>query len=119
MSWTKVLAVEALSPGARQVVKVGNQNILLLNHENQFYAVNSSCPHLNLPLKKGKINEAGAIVCPFHRSAYDLRTGEVQDWCPWPPGVGKMLSLVSQEKTLPVFPVRVEEGSIWIDLQEE
>ncbi|MEH2079485.1 MAG: Rieske (2Fe-2S) protein [Nostoc sp.] len=119
MSWTKVLAVDALSPGAREVVKVGNRKILLLNHESQLYALDNTCPHLKLPLKKGKITENGAIVCSFHHSAFDLRTGEVKDWCSWPPGVSKVLSLVSQPKALPVFPIRVEEGSIWVDVQEE
>ncbi|RCJ17945.1 (2Fe-2S)-binding protein [Nostoc sp. ATCC 43529] len=119
MSWTKVLAAEALSPGARQVVKVGNRKILLLNHENQLYAVDNTCPHLKLPMKSAKITEDKAIVCSFHRSSFDLSTGEVKQWCPWPPGVGKVFSLISQEKTLPVFPIRVEEGNIWIDVQEE
>lgn len=116
MGWTKVLAADALSSGGRQVVKVGDRNILLLNHENKLYAVDSICPHLKLPIKKAKINEEGAIVCSFHRSAFDLSTGEVKTWCPWPPGVGKLLSMVSEAKSLPVFPIRVEEGSIWIDL---
>jgi len=119
MTWTKVLATDALAPGAREVVKVGKQNILLLNHENQLYALNNTCPHLKLPLKNGKITEDGAIVCPTHRSAFDLRTGEVKEWCPWPPGISKVFALVSKQKLLSVFPVRVEEGSIWIDLQEE
>ncbi|MBD2456464.1 Rieske (2Fe-2S) protein [Nostoc sp. FACHB-87] len=117
MGWTKVLAANALAPGAREVVNVGKRKILLLNHENKLYAVENTCPHLKLPLKNGKI-EDGAIVCPFHRSAFDLGTGEVNNWCPWPPGVGKVLSLVSQQKTLPVFPIRVEEGSILIDVPE-
>ena len=119
MSWTKVLAAEALSPGTRQVVKVGNRKILVLNHENQLYAVDNNCPHLKLPLKNGKITEDGAIVCTFHRSAFDLQTGEVKGWCSWPPGVGKVLSMVSPQKVLPVFPIRVEEGNIWVDVQEE
>jgi nitrite reductase/ring-hydroxylating ferredoxin subunit len=117
MAWTKILAENALDSGARQVVKVGNKNILVVNHENQLYAVENNCPHLKLPLKAGKI-EDGAIVCSFHRSAFDLNTGEVKTWCPWPPGVGKLLSMVSQEKTLPVFPVRVEDGNILIDVPE-
>ncbi|MBD2664198.1 Rieske (2Fe-2S) iron-sulfur domain protein [Richelia sinica FACHB-800] len=118
MAWTKVLASNAIAPGERQVVSVGKRNILVLNHENQLYAVENTCPHLKLPIKKGKI-ENGAIVCPFHRSAFDLKSGEVTNWCPWPPGVGKVLSLVSQAKTLPVFPLRVEEGNILIDVPEE
>jgi nitrite reductase/ring-hydroxylating ferredoxin subunit len=117
MAWTKILAENALASGAQQVVKVGNKNILVVNYENQLYAVENNCPHLKLPLKAGKIQD-GAIVCSFHRSAFDLNTGEVKTWCPWPPGVGKLLSMVSQEKTLPVFPVRVEDGNILIDVPE-
>ncbi|MGL5805138.1 MAG: Rieske (2Fe-2S) protein, partial [Xenococcaceae cyanobacterium] len=45
MSWTKVLPVESLSEGTRQVVKVGAKSILLLNHSSQIYAVENSCPH--------------------------------------------------------------------------
>lgn len=118
MSWTKVLAADALEANGREVVKVGTRKILLVNHENQLYAVDNTCPHLKMPMKNGKITETGAIVCPIHRSAFDLRTGEVKNWCPWPPGVGKVMSMISQEKSLPVFPVRVEEGSIWIDIEE-
>ena len=38
MAWTQVLAANALAAGAREVVKVGDRKILLLNHENQLYA---------------------------------------------------------------------------------
>lgn len=116
MSWTKVLPVDTLTPGTRQVVKVGERNILLVNHNGQLYAVDNACPHLKLSMKKGKITEDGAIVCPWHRSAFDLCTGEVKDWTPWPPVVGKAMGMIAKEKSLPVFPVRVEDNSIWVDI---
>ncbi|MGF1488573.1 MAG: Rieske (2Fe-2S) protein [Prochloraceae cyanobacterium] len=119
MSWTKVLAEDALSADTRQVVKVGNQKILLINHAGKLYAVDNSCPHLKLSLKKGKITDDGAIVCPFHRSAFDLETGEVKNWTPWPPVVGKAMAMMSQPKTLSTFPIKTEEGSIWVDLEQE
>ena len=117
MAWTKVLAADALKVGGREVVKVGKRNVLLVNYQNQFYAVDSSCPHMKLPLKNGKV-ENGVIVCPLHRSAFSLQTGEVQDWCPWPPVVGKVLSAISPAKVLPVFPLRVEDGNILVDVPE-
>ncbi|MEA5535191.1 Rieske (2Fe-2S) protein [Crocosphaera sp. XPORK-15E] len=117
MSWTKVIAADALGTDSRQVVKVGNQNLLLLNHQGQLYAVSNTCPHLKLPMKKAKITDECAIVCPFHRSAFDLKTGAVKEWTPWPPLVGQALGMISQEKTLPVFPIKVEDGSIWVDLE--
>ncbi len=117
MNWIKVLSQDELPPNERKVVKVDQHTILLLHHNNQIYAVENSCPHLRLPLQKGKVTDDGAIVCPFHRSAFDLSSGNVKEWSPWPPGIGKVLGMVSTEKVLPVFPTRVEEGSIWVGLQ--
>lgn len=116
MTWVKALSQSALPEGTRQVVKLGDRKLLLLNHSGKLYALEDRCPHLKLSLKKGKITEDGAIVCPWHRSAFDLCTGDVKTWTPWPPGVGKVLSMVSSEKALPVFPTRVDEGNIWVDL---
>jgi nitrite reductase/ring-hydroxylating ferredoxin subunit len=118
MSWVKVLDQDALSQNARQVVKVGKRAILLLLHENQIYAVDNICPHMKLSLKGGKVTEDNAIVCPWHHSAFDLQTGDVKDWSPWPPGVGKVLGMVSKQKALSVFPTRVEEGTVWVNLEE-
>lgn len=118
MSWTKVIAADTLPSGSRQVIKVGNHKLLLLNHEGQLYAVNNQCPHMKISMKKGKITEEGAIVCPMHRSVFDLKTGEVKDWTPWPPLVGKAMGMISQQKPLPVFSIKEEDGSIWVDLEE-
>ena len=117
MSWTKVIAEGALSPGDREVVKVGDRKILVLNHEGKLYAVDNVCPHLKLKMKKGKITPDGSIVCPWHRSQFDLCSGEVKEWTPWPPVVGKVMGMASQPKPLPVFPIRVEEGSIWVEVE--
>jgi nitrite reductase/ring-hydroxylating ferredoxin subunit len=116
MSWTKVLSADSLAPGARQVVKVGDRPILLINHNGQLHAVDNRCPHLKLSMAKGKITDEGAITCPWHRSSFDLCSGEVKEWITWPPVMSKAMGLVSKEKVLPVFPVRVEEGSIWVDV---
>jgi nitrite reductase/ring-hydroxylating ferredoxin subunit len=117
MNWIKVLPQDQLPPNERKVVKVEQRAILLLNHNNQVYALENSCPHLKLPMKKGKVTDNGAIVCPFHRSAFDLATGNPTEWTPFPPGIGKVLGMISKEKSLAVFPTRVEEGSIWVGVQ--
>jgi nitrite reductase/ring-hydroxylating ferredoxin subunit len=116
MVWTKVLAQDALPAGSRQVVKLDKQNLLLLNQDGTVYAVSNVCPHLKLPMAKGKITANGEIVCPWHRSAFKLCSGEVTTWTPFPPGVGKVLGMIASEKNLDVFPVRLEEGSIWVDI---
>ena len=116
MAWIKALAAETLAPGTRQIVKLEEQSLLLLNESGNIYAINNICPHLKLPLKKGKVTADGRIVCPWHRSEFDLETGEVKDWCPFPPVVGNVLGKISTEKTLGVFPTRIEDGQILVDL---
>ncbi|MGK7895524.1 MAG: Rieske (2Fe-2S) protein [Xenococcus sp. (in: cyanobacteria)] len=116
MGWTKVLTTEELPLGERKVIKVGDQKILLINDNGKLHAVNNACPHLKLPLKKGKLTEDGAIVCPFHRSAFDLCTGEVTNWTPWPPVVGNVLGKISPEQKLSDFATRIEDGSILVEV---
>jgi nitrite reductase/ring-hydroxylating ferredoxin subunit len=118
MNWVQALPENELPQGQRKVIKIGKQAILLLHHANQIYAMDNACPHLKLPMEKGKITEDGAIVCPWHRSVFDLRSGAVKTWSPWPPGIGAVLGKISQEQALTVFPTRVQEGSIWVALPE-
>jgi nitrite reductase/ring-hydroxylating ferredoxin subunit len=114
MNWIQVLAENELPPNERKVVKVENRSILLVHHNNKIYALENSCPHMKLPLKKGKITDEGSIVCPFHRSAFDLTTGNPTEWITFPPGINKVMGLVSKEKAVSVFPTRVEAGNILI-----
>ena len=116
MTWTTALAVDDLAPGTRQVVKLAERSLLLLNESGKIHAVDSICPHLKLSLKKGKVTADGSLVCPWHRSEFDLETGNVNKWCPFPPVVGSMLGKISSEKTLGVYPTKVEEGQVLIDL---
>jgi nitrite reductase/ring-hydroxylating ferredoxin subunit len=116
MTWTKALAVDALTPGTKQVVKLAERSLLLLNESGNIYAVDSICPHLKLPLKKAKVTPDGSLVCPWHRSEFDLATGNVKSWCPFPPVVGNVLGKMSSEKTLGVFPTKIEDGQILVDI---
>jgi len=118
MNWVQALSQDELPEGARQVVQVGEHAILLLHHQGQIYAMSRSCPHLGGGMDKGKVTDQGTIICHLHHSEFDLRTGEVKVWAPWPPGVGRVLGVVSQEKPLPVYPTKVEAGAIWVGLPE-
>jgi nitrite reductase/ring-hydroxylating ferredoxin subunit len=118
VNWFKALPENELPQGNRQVIKIGQQAILFINHNNQIHAVSNKCPHVKLPLAKGEITNDGAIVCPWHHSTFDLQSGNVKAWCTWPPGVGAILGKISQQKALTVFPTRLQEGSIWVALPE-
>ena len=117
MRWLDVLEESRLPEGAREVVPADGQDILLIHHQGQIYALAARCPHMGAPLKRGRLTDDGALVCPWHRSAFDLRTGDVQDWTPWPPAVGSILGAVRRERALPVWPVKVEAGRIWVEIE--
>jgi nitrite reductase/ring-hydroxylating ferredoxin subunit len=117
MKWVKALSSHELATGERKVVKLERQTVLLFRHGEQIYAIASACPHMRLPLKGGKVHEH-TITCPWHHSAFDLETGDVKEWSPWPPAVGRMLGALSREKALPVFPTKVEDGQIWIGIEQ-
>jgi nitrite reductase/ring-hydroxylating ferredoxin subunit len=68
-------------------------------------------------LINGELTEDGFIVCPRHQSAFDLETGAVQAWVPWPPIVGRALAAFAEEDSLPVYPTKVENGRIWVSFE--
>lgn len=116
MSWRSVSDLKKLQGEKRLVVSVENQKILLIWHEDKVYAVQSQCPHLKLPLAKAEINENNEIVCPFHKSAFDLCTGDVKCWSPWPAILSGVLAKVSKPKNLHIYPVQIQDGQIMIDV---
>ncbi|MCS7282762.1 MAG: Rieske (2Fe-2S) protein [Anaerolineae bacterium] len=117
--WIDVLDEGRLPEGGREVVEVKGVPVLLIRHGGEIFAVGARCPHMGAPLKRGQVTEEGYLVCPLHRSAFSLRTGDVAQWVPWPPGVGKVLGALRRERALPVYPVRVENGRILIQMDAD
>jgi nitrite reductase/ring-hydroxylating ferredoxin subunit len=57
------------------------------------------------------------IVCPLHRTAFALESGEVRgEWCPYPPVIGKLTGAIKKEANLPVFDVRTRGKNIEVRL---
>jgi nitrite reductase/ring-hydroxylating ferredoxin subunit len=118
MNWTNVLSESELPEGARRVVTADGRELLLIHREGKIHAVSNHCTHMRAKMEKGEVTDENTIVCPRHRSAFDLGSGAVEAWVPWPPVVGRALSAISQENALPVFPTKVEDGSIWVAVEE-
>lgn len=118
MSWEKTLAIKELPSGARQVVTVSGQRVLLINHCGKFFAVSATCPHWGLPLELGRLTDDCGIICPWHRSGFDLATGDVKAWAPWPPGLGLVIGATSRKKVLPTYATKVKDDYIWVALKQ-
>lgn len=116
MDWVRVLGVSELPPGTQRRVTVSGQTVRLVSQGDRLFAVSDTCPHMKLSLEGGKVTSDCFIICPHHRSAFDLSTGEPREWTPWPPGIGRILGMILGEKTLPTYPIRVRDGDIWIQV---
>lgn len=57
-------------------VEVEGKTLALVNLSGVIYALDDSCPHEAGPLSDGQI-EGEEIVCPWHASHFDIKTGRV------------------------------------------
>ena len=115
MAWTKALPQTDLPEGKRRVVRVAGRGVLLIHSLDRIWAVQTNCPHMAFPLEFATVGADYSITCALHRSAFDLRTGDVKDWSPWPPGVGPIFRVFSRRRALRVYPTRIEDGYVWVD----
>ena len=45
--------------------------------EDRYFAVSRRCRHQLADLAEGTLDADGCLVCPWHQSRYDVRTGEM------------------------------------------
>lgn len=118
---TKVAAVADLQEGKGHCVKAEGVSLVLVKTNGAVRAVENHCPHLGLPLGRGKI-EDGQIVCPFHGSRFDLATGENTDWVSAVAGVkipawsSALLSFGKKPQPVRTYPVSVEGQDVFVEL---
>lgn len=115
MTKHEVCTESSLEVGKQIAVQAGGENVLVFHLEDGFYATQSSCTHLFMPLKKGKIIDGCQIQCPIHRAQFDIKSGEVVKWANFPPGI-QLLNAVRKEKALRTYPVSVEDGKVFVEV---
>ncbi len=106
-----------LAPGDKKAIKVGKEDIIVFHLDDGYYATQARCTHLFKKMTKGKIIEGDKIQCPLHKASFDIRTGEVDKWANFPPGI-QILNVVRAEKALKTYPVTIEAGEISVEVQE-
>ncbi|MGH2683634.1 MAG: Rieske (2Fe-2S) protein [Actinomycetota bacterium] len=70
---TEVGPVSELAPGA----VTGSGRYAVGNAGGHLFAVTRRCRHLYADLARGRIDKNGCLVCPWHGSKYDVRTGRM------------------------------------------
>lgn len=83
-------------------VQIGKHEIAIFNLGDRFLAVESRCPHRGGPLADGIVSH-GMVVCPLHAWKVDLVTGNV-------------VNQPENSRCVKTFPVRVQSGLLFIEL---
>lgn len=73
-TWVPAGSVEDIIKRKKVVVPVDGTDVLVLAHEESFYAFRNLCVHRDRELSKGVILN-GKLICPGHQWAFALETG--------------------------------------------
>ena len=74
--FVKVAEVGEISPGDMKPVKVGNEEILLVNVDGNIHACDDVCTHSYASLSEGDL-DGEEVQCPLHGAIFNVTSGEV------------------------------------------
>lgn len=97
-------SIDEVKQGERFFVEIDGQPIVILNINEQYYAIADVCSHDDGPVGEGTL-EGFEIVCPRHGARFDVRDG-------------KVLALPAFVD-IPSYPVRVTNDQIEIGIPIE
>lgn len=103
--WLRITYCKNIPVRQGRAVSIGNHEIAIFNLGERFLAIDNRCPHRGGPLADGIVSGT-AVVCPLHAWKLSLETGE---------GV----SAASAGSCVAVFPTRVEDGVVLIEVPAE
>jgi len=100
MEYKIIAQINELANGEKKKIVYNDQEILLVNIEGTFYAIDNKCPHMGGSLSDGDLDGFN-IVCPRHGSAFDVRTGQLAQ-------TGKMLYIKVKPKDAHTYHVKID-----------
>src|SRR5260370_681312 len=100
--WMRALAASELPEGhSRGLIRAGHP-LALFNPDGGLFAVDTRCPHRGFPLARGSVKDC-ILTCHWHHARFDLNSGGTFDqWA----------------DDARVFPVRIEDGAVMVDVAE-
>lgn len=100
--WVEIANVSDCPPGCSLEYVAEDRIVALYNVAGEFHALDGVCPHQGGPLGKGCLT--GAIVtCPWHGWQFNVATGQHQ---------------LSARLQQPRFNTRVEQGKVFVELED-
>ena len=119
MTWHVALKQTKLKPGKKKMRTVAKKMVLIGQIEDSYFATEALCRHMRWPLAYGGKVKDGCIRCPLHQTTHQIDDGELVEWSPFPllPLYGKLVGKLSRQKNLRIYPTRVKDGNIEINIQ--
>lgn len=88
------------------------------NADGEYFAVTRRCRHLFADLAGGALDRDGCLVCPWHASKYDVRTGRAvrgpQGVFAKIPGLGAMFKALTRVHPLGRAEVVERDGDLFL-----
>lgn len=103
--WIRIVHCRDIPLREGRVVQMNGREIAIFNLGDRFMAVQNQCPHRGGPLADGIVSGMN-IVCPLHAWKFNLENGN---------SVGNS----SRGQCLEVFPTRVRDGTVLVQLSVE
>ena len=118
LNWHDAIKVSKLKNGKKKMLRVNGKMVLLGMHEGAYFATEALCRHMRWPLAWGGKVKGDCIRCPLHQTTHQIADGELVEWAPFPlfPPFGKVVGKLSKQKDLQVYPTRVLESKIQIQI---
>ncbi|WP_153130643.1 Rieske (2Fe-2S) protein [Dechloromonas hortensis] len=101
MNFVETYSLHDIAPGKSRPVRIGTTDIVLFNVDGAIHALENACLHGGAALSGGRL--CGKVVaCPAHGWRYDVTSGAL---------------LIAPEKGLKTFPVRIDDGKIFVQVE--
>ncbi|HLC25116.1 MAG TPA: non-heme iron oxygenase ferredoxin subunit [Nitrosopumilaceae archaeon] len=91
-----------ISPGKMQKVTADGKEILVINIDGNYFAMNDTCTHAGASLADGKL-DGSILTCDWHGAKFDCKTG-------------KLHAFPAKIKDLDSYKVVVESDNIFLEL---
>jgi nitrite reductase/ring-hydroxylating ferredoxin subunit/Fe-S cluster biogenesis protein NfuA len=101
--WRLVTSLAEIPEGGLLDLKIEGRSLILSRFETSVTCFHNACSHLGVPLDSGEIHN-GVLTCPYHGFRYLLMTGDC---------------LSAPDVPLQHYPVRVQGGSVFVQLRDQ
>ena len=105
-NYVKIAGTTEIPVGKMKAVKLEGKEILIINVNDNYYAIGNRCTHAGGDLSQGVL-EGNVVTCPKHHAKFDVTSGKLVS----KPKIGFLHINANDE---PTYQVKVENENILV-----